>query len=397
MSTVVSMVRQGKVTATVDVSLQDVLCDIRDGTWRTDIEHIREVYREALAAGFDSKKAVAGLKMELPGVLFCGRFSSRQRPVSEKRTQHSGFICADLDHIEDIAGTRAKLTGSPYVRAVFLSPTGTGLKVLVRVEPNVALHAASWRAVKEHIMELTGLEIDAACSDVSRLCFVSWDPYLWENTEASEIPVATCPALNAEYSAPLQDCTSATLRLCDTAPLHNCNSTPLHTLHTATLHTDEILSKITAKSEANRILFAKHPSLQKLYTDIVEPRFQAKAHERNHSIVVMVPFLYRAVAKSLVLDIVGCFYDGNRGLFNDSRETHMKEGQSMLEAVAKTYLENLTVDERKVYDALPVLEQEAFRICRDLALLNDPKYPPPTFVISYNHLADRLGIHPPKS
>ena len=54
----------------------------------------------------------------------------------------------------------------------------------------------------------------------------------------------------------------------------------------------------------------------------------------------------------------------------------MKEAKAMLESVAKTYAESLNADERNIYDALKEKEQEAFRICRDLALLQKPESEP---------------------
>ena len=107
-----------------------------------------------------------------------------------------------------------------------------------------------------------------------------------------------------------------------------------------------------------------------------------------------VPFLYRAVAAQFVLELTGCFYDCNRALFNDPREQHMKEAKAMLESVAKTYVEFLNEGERKIFDALNEPERDAFRICRDLALLENPDKERGTFFMSFNQLGDRLGIFP---
>jgi hypothetical protein len=178
---------------------------------------------------------------------------------------------------------------------------------------------------------------------------------------------------------------------CVSASLHPCVSASLHTLHNKA---ETVLANIKAKREALDSLADKHPQLAKLYTRFIEPRFQAQAHARNRFIVQSVPFLYRAVAGKFVLELVGCFYDCNRALFNDPREQHMKEAIAMLESVAKTYIESLNADERNIYDALPEQEQEAFRICRDLASLKKPEREPHTFFLSFNHLADRLGIFP---
>ncbi|MGH7953539.1 MAG: hypothetical protein ACREFE_16715 [Limisphaerales bacterium] len=94
------------------------------------------------------------------------------------------------------------------------------------------------------------------------------------------------------------------------------------------------------------------------------------------------------------MELVGCFYDCNRALFNDSREQHMKEAKAMLESVSKTYLGQLSAVERKIYDILQERERDVFRICRDLALLPEPPREPLTFYMSFNQLGDRLGIFP---
>jgi len=45
----------------------------------------------------------------------------------------------------------------------------------------------------------------------------------------------------------------------------------------------------------------------------------------------------------------------------------------MIESVAVSYRESLSAIERKIYDMLPGVEQDAFRILRDLALWSEPK------------------------
>jgi hypothetical protein len=171
-----------------------------------------------------------------------------------------------------------------------------------------------------------------------------------------------------------------------TASLHHCISTSLHN------NPQQVLQNIVARADAEKALASKRPQLVRLYLEIVEPRFEALPHGRNDFVVRAVPFLYRAVAAPLVLDLVGTFYDAHRSLFNDSRETHMREAESMLCAVESSYTGSLSTSEQQVYEALGGHEREAFRICRDFALLPDPHKPPMTFFLAFGHLADRLGI-----
>ena len=175
---------------------------------------------------------------------------------------------------------------------------------------------------------------------------------------------------------------------CVTASLDTCISTSLH-------HNSKgILESIIARKEAMATFAQKFAGLVDLYERVIESRFQAVAHERNAFIVQAVPFLYRVVAPPLVVEFVGLFYDCNCKLYNDSREQHMREAKAMLDSVVQSYSQELHPDERAIYQILPEIEQSAFRICRDLALLLRPERPPLTFYIGFGHLSERLQIHP---
>ena len=82
---------------------------------------------------------------------------------------------------------REKLLHSPHVWAMFTSPSGDGLKVVFRVPADASKHRGSFRAVEQHVKELTGVQIDEACKDVARLCFLSYDPEVFHNPNAVEI------------------------------------------------------------------------------------------------------------------------------------------------------------------------------------------------------------------
>ena len=76
---------------------------------------------------------------------------------------------------------REKLSDSPHLWTLFKSPSGDGLKAVFRVPADQAKHAGSFRAVEQHVKQLTGVQIDQACKDVARLCFLSYDPELIYN------------------------------------------------------------------------------------------------------------------------------------------------------------------------------------------------------------------------
>jgi hypothetical protein len=111
-----------------------------------------------------------------------GRFSHRG---NDGVIEHSGLLCADLDDLgENLPSVGAKLVKNPHVWALFRSPTGDGLKGIFRVPADASKHVGSFRSVQREVMELTGVQIDEACKDVARLCFISFDPDLRCNPSA---------------------------------------------------------------------------------------------------------------------------------------------------------------------------------------------------------------------
>ena len=392
---IVSKIARANATNTKDTKVATLLDEIKNGRFRQEVDHIRAEYGFAKKEGRDAKKAVAELKEALPAVLWSGTFSY---PSSKNIKAHSGILCADLDDIgESLEEVRIKLQSSPYSISVFKSPTWTGLKALFRVRPEISEHLASFLAVEKHVRELTGFAIDRQCKDLPRRCFLSYDPDLWiRPDEARELPgltplaIVTKPTGNPEKGGEeggirlnSESCISESLNSCIPASLHN--------------NAVRVLENIKAKRAALESLAGSHPNLAKLYSEMIERRFEAQAHARNHFLVQAVPFLYRAVAPRYVLALVGCFYDSNRALFKDSREQHMREALAMLGDVTETYRLKLGEVERNIYDALLEREQDAFRICRDFALSEKPDRPRHTFFMSCDQLGNRLGLHPPQA
>lgn len=183
MNPLISMVADARSTACRDARAVAVLEGVRGGRWREPVEAIRAEYQRAAAAGLDAKEAVSGMKRAAPGVLWAGRFERRR---GDSLIAHSGLLVLDLDGLtaDRIAAAREKLTASAHVAALFLSPTGTGLKVLLKVPADPARHAASFSAGAALVRELTGVEADPSGKDVARLCFVSYDPDAYANWDA---------------------------------------------------------------------------------------------------------------------------------------------------------------------------------------------------------------------
>lgn len=120
----------------------------------------------------------------LPVICFSGTFSQR---TDSGLIELNPIICIDLDHVGDIELVRDELKLNPCVFAIFTSPTGTGLKVLVYHDLNNPLnHKALYSDLGNALglMGRTDLKFDLSCSNVSRACFWSADTKLWINRNA---------------------------------------------------------------------------------------------------------------------------------------------------------------------------------------------------------------------
>jgi len=119
-------------------------------------------------------------KKNTPGVTLSGWFEGK-RSINTLR-QHSGFICIDLDHVENLEECFQTLKNSEYTYALFRSISGKGLAWVVKIDP--LKHREAFDALSQYVFSLTGANADPACKDVSRLRFVSFDPNLFQNANS---------------------------------------------------------------------------------------------------------------------------------------------------------------------------------------------------------------------
>ena len=172
---------QSKVTVFQDI-LDTSTPFYRDYTWVLD--RIKgDFYKEevGLIRIEDDKEKKANLKKKLNSVLFCGEFTRRKLAGLKEL---SGLMCLDFDKFESpevMAEWRTQIEADPYTLACFTSPSGDGIKVLVRIPREDGEHKAYFAALKEHY---NCNYFDSATSDVTRVCFVSHDPTLYHNEGA---------------------------------------------------------------------------------------------------------------------------------------------------------------------------------------------------------------------
>jgi hypothetical protein len=166
------------------VPLEKALQRIKEGKSQQIVEEVRALTQ---------KDARNEKKKLLPAICFSGKFEKRADTAC---IEHSGIICLDFDGFDDqqaLDDKRFELQLSPYAHAIFTSPSGDGLKMLVKIPADIENH-------KYYFDGLHSLffckEFDTTSKNLSRVCYESYDPdiYVNENSQVFIDMVKPMPA-----------------------------------------------------------------------------------------------------------------------------------------------------------------------------------------------------------
>ena len=122
------------------------------------------------------------LKKQLPAICFSGTFNKR---TDASLIQHSGLICLDFDGYtkqKELLQEKENLSKNKYVFSVFISPSGNGLKVLVKIPADADNHTNYFNSLEKHF---NSLYFDKTSKNLSRVCYESYDPLLFVNENSS--------------------------------------------------------------------------------------------------------------------------------------------------------------------------------------------------------------------
>ena len=152
-----------------DKCLLEVLNDIKDGKYSTEIQSIRNMIFLGDGDYADT------LKKKLQAFTPSGTFHNGRK--AELISTYSRFIVLDIDKLSDsqLYYARNAIINCQHTYSVFISPSGNGLKVIVPVNSMVQQHKQAYQQVSSHYESLTDLQIDQSGKDVSRACFIAHD------------------------------------------------------------------------------------------------------------------------------------------------------------------------------------------------------------------------------
>ena len=121
------------------------------------------------------------LKKNLPAICFSGTFNRR---ADDAIIEHSGLICLDFDGYdttEQMLIDKDSMRNDKYVMAVFISPSGNGLKTIVKIPADPINHKKYFDALEKHF---DSKYFDVTSKNISRVCYESYDADVYINKDS---------------------------------------------------------------------------------------------------------------------------------------------------------------------------------------------------------------------
>ncbi|MEY3500168.1 MAG: hypothetical protein RL308_1837 [Bacteroidota bacterium] len=160
-------------------TISTILEEIKTGKYRPGIIYLRKSLAE------NKTEAYNKAKKSLPAFTPSGKFVGGRK--LEFLAVYSNCIILDIDKLTaaDLQNAKHLANQSEFTFASFISPSGNGLKILVKINSDKANHKEAFLLVQAHYETILKLEIDKSGKDVTRLCFYSWDENLYLNENAT--------------------------------------------------------------------------------------------------------------------------------------------------------------------------------------------------------------------
>ena len=165
------------------ITLAQFVTAIRNGRWKQDVENVRRLKAEG------KLEEAEAIKSGMPGITSAGVFEGGHSKANVRTL--SGEMMVDIDHYEgDVRQLIATLKAFPWVRAAWVSISGDGAKAEIRVDATSVeeYEKLAYPIVGRYLTRVLETPLDMACSDVSRMCYASYDPDAFYKDECEIFP-----------------------------------------------------------------------------------------------------------------------------------------------------------------------------------------------------------------
>jgi Virulence-associated protein E/VirE N-terminal domain len=148
-----------------------------------------------LRAETDKSKAEE-IKKTLPAVTPSGLFTGARK--LQNLTDYTGILCLDFDNVSNPELRKQELAKDPYCYAILISPSGNGLKALVKVTKDQNKHGFFYDALIQYYKIRYNVTADKSCKDITRAMFLSSDKDIVVNDGSAPWTIVPGDELNYE-------------------------------------------------------------------------------------------------------------------------------------------------------------------------------------------------------
>ncbi|MBS1919216.1 MAG: DUF3987 domain-containing protein [Bacteroidetes bacterium] len=182
-------------TPVEDVSLIILSNWIASDKYKEPVTEIRDLITQG------KTEEAQALKQQLPA--FTPSATFKEKRLLPNMEQYSSFVHLDFDKLskEELDAAFQIIAAIPYTFLCFISPSGNGLKVFIEVNIGAEHHDTAYLQVMQYYQSATGLKADEKCKDITRLCFVSYDPQLYKNIYNEKFQVKDMPVSNLSLTS----------------------------------------------------------------------------------------------------------------------------------------------------------------------------------------------------
>lgn len=161
-------------------TLNEVLTEIKGKKHINKTNNLRKFYDKGDIDNYNYHKR------NLPVVAFCGTFRSVRK--KEFLNNYNYIIILDIDklRVDELKRVKIALLNDQYVFSFWESPSKNGIKGLVFLKYNFNIiedgehysHKVAFKQLINYFQATYKIELDISGNDITRLCFLSWDPEL---------------------------------------------------------------------------------------------------------------------------------------------------------------------------------------------------------------------------
>ncbi|MDY6373339.1 MAG: CRISPR-associated primase-polymerase type B [Bacteroidales bacterium] len=176
--------------------LQIINVDQVHGKIKYADENLKQLIRQLRVMKQVDANAYRNQKKRLPYIV-CGRFNPSFR--RKENFAYTEYFIIDIDHIGEknvsIESVKNKVVADERVVMCFTSPSEDGLKLMFRLSKrcyDAGEYSLFYKLFLKEFSNQYGLEqvLDSRTSDVTRACFLSYDPNVYYNPNATAVDLS---------------------------------------------------------------------------------------------------------------------------------------------------------------------------------------------------------------